>query len=112
MIQDNLLHIEYPTGEMNIIIDKFFPTTVSRANKVFHLVEEHEPLDALVLYYHLEKLAHEYWNRIDQYSDEMDGAGDKETYEEAYKQHRYCLRKHEQAKRNMAHLKKIAKLEV
>lgn len=112
MIQQNLLHIGYPSGEMNIVIDKFFPTTVERANKVFQLVRDHEPLDALTLYRCLEGLARDYSGLIDHYSDEMDHACDNAAYEEAYKEHRYCLRKYEQAKRNMRDLKKIAKLEV
>ena len=112
MIQDNLLHIEYPTGEMNIIIDKFFPTTVERAKKVFQLVKENEPFDGTVLYYRIEMLAREYSGKVDRYSDEMDHAENTEDYETAYEQHRYCLRKYGQAKRNMRDLKKIMKLEV
>ena len=112
MIIDKVLHIEYPTGEMNIIIDKFFPTTVKRADKVFHLVKEHEPLDALILYHHLEALAHHYFEEIDKLSDEIDSAINDEAYQDAYAGHRYALRKYDQAKRNMRDLKKIAKLEV
>lgn len=112
MIHGTLLHIDYPSGEMNIFIDKFFPATVERAKKVFQLVKEHEPYDALLLYYHLEKLALDYRSLMDQYSDKIDAAGSSEDYKAAHEQRRNCLRKYEQAKRNMRDLKRIAKLEV
>lgn len=112
MIEENKLHIKYPTGEMNIVIDLFFPTTVIRAKKVFDLVREHEPADALILYYRLEALAKDYSNLTDFYSDQMDQAEDTEEYNKAYEEHRHCLRKYQEAKRNMRDLKKIAKLEV
>lgn len=112
MIQDTLLHIKYPTGEMNIIIDKFFPTTVARAVKVFQLVKEHEPLDGTALYYHLEKLAKGYKDQIEHLSDVMDSTVSTEDYKTAYEEHRRCMRSYEQAKRNMRDLKKIMRLEV
>ena len=112
MIIGDIIHITHPNGEMNLFIDKFFPTTVKRADEVFKLVAENEPFDALILYHHIDRLEHKYFDMIDEYSKAMDDAETDESYKAAYEEHRYCLRKHDQAKRNKAHLKKIANLEV
>ncbi|MCD7752138.1 MAG: hypothetical protein LUI10_10440 [Lachnospiraceae bacterium] len=36
--EEKTLHIVYPTGHMDIRVDRFFPCTVDRAKKVFKLI--------------------------------------------------------------------------
>ena len=39
--EEKALHIEYPTGYMNIRMDVFFPCTVKRADKLFRIVRRY-----------------------------------------------------------------------
>ena len=39
--EEKVLHIEYPTGYMNIRMDVFFPCTVKRADKLFRIVRRY-----------------------------------------------------------------------
>lgn len=39
--EEKMLHIEYPTGHMDIRMDKFFPATLDRARKLFRLMAMH-----------------------------------------------------------------------
>lgn len=36
--EERILHINYPTGHMDIKMDAFFPCTVDRARKIFRLI--------------------------------------------------------------------------
>ena len=39
--EEKVLHIEYPTGYMNIRMEAFFPCTVKRADKLFRMVRRY-----------------------------------------------------------------------
>lgn len=39
--EEKMLHIVYPTGHMDIRIDKFFPATLDRARKLFRLMAQY-----------------------------------------------------------------------
>lgn len=39
--EEKMLHIVYPTGHMDIRMDKFFPATLDRARKVFRLMAQY-----------------------------------------------------------------------
>ena len=41
MIQDNILQIKYPRGQMNLVINRFFPATLEKARLVFRLMRDH-----------------------------------------------------------------------
>lgn len=40
---EKILHIQYPSGYMDLKMDAFFPCTVDRARKVFKLVSQYCP---------------------------------------------------------------------
>lgn len=40
-----MLHIVYPTGHMDIRMDKFFPCTLDCARKLFRLMAQHSPAE-------------------------------------------------------------------
>ncbi len=113
MIDNNILRIEYPTGRMNLFIDKFFPTEIKRANLVFKTMAEHSPReDAVELYYRLRSMADDLRQDIDHYNALIDVTTRPKKYDEVYAKLKACQKKHAQAIRNMRDLKKIAKLEV
>ena len=39
--EEKTLHIVYPTGHMDIRMDKFFPSTLDRARKLFRLMAQY-----------------------------------------------------------------------
>ena len=39
--EEKMLHIVYPTGHMDIRMDKFFPATLDRAKKLFRLMAQY-----------------------------------------------------------------------
>lgn len=39
--EEKMLHIVYPTGRMDIRMDKFFPATLDRARKLFRLMAQY-----------------------------------------------------------------------
>lgn len=39
--EEKMLHIEYPTGHMDIRMDRFFPATLDRAKKLFRLMRQY-----------------------------------------------------------------------
>lgn len=39
--EEKMLHIQYPTGHMDIRMDKFFPATLDRARKLFRLMAQY-----------------------------------------------------------------------
>ena len=39
--EEKMLHIVYPTGHMDIRMDKFFPATLDRARKLFRLMAQY-----------------------------------------------------------------------
>lgn len=41
--EEKILHIEYPTGYMDLKMDAFFPCTVDRAGKIFKLICQYCP---------------------------------------------------------------------
>lgn len=43
--EEKTLHIAYPTGHMDIRMDKFFPATLDRAKKLFRLMEQYSPIE-------------------------------------------------------------------
>lgn len=43
--EEKMLHIGYPTGHMDIRMDRFFPATLDRAKKLFRLMAQHSPLE-------------------------------------------------------------------
>lgn len=113
MIDNNILRIEYPTGKMNIFIDKFFPANISKANVVFSIMADSSPEeDIRNLYYKLREMAEEYRQEVDHYNMMIDSSVRPKKYDEVYAKLKESQKKHSQAIRNMRDLRKIAKLEV
>lgn len=113
MIDNNILRIEYPTGTMNLFIDRFFPTQISRANIVFKLMADNSPEeDIRGLYYKLRDMAEGYRQDVDHYNAMIDSSVRPKKYDEIYDKLKACQKKHAEAVRNMRDLKKITKVEV
>jgi hypothetical protein len=113
MIKDNVIHIKYPTGEMNLVIDKFFPTTVERVKKVSRIIRDHVPVDEQKeLYAALKNLVLFYRYEKERYEAEIEKATDNITYEEAFQNMKDCQKKREQLKRDIDAYVKTVKLEV
>lgn len=113
MIDNNILRIEYPTGKMNLFIDKFFPAEMSKANMVFKIMAENSPEeDTKELYYMLRAMADDLRQDIDHYNALIDVTTRPKKYDEVYDKLKACQKKHSQAIRNMRDLRKIARLEV
>lgn len=113
MIENNILRIEHPTGRMNLFIDRFFPTEISRANTVFKIMAANSPEeDARELYYRLRTMADDLRQDIEHYNTLIDVTTRPKKYDEVYDKLKQCQKKHAQAVRNMRDLRKITKLEV
>lgn len=67
--EEKVLHIEYPTGYMNIRMDVFFPCTVKRADKLFRIVRRYcTPADKARLLESLRSLEKKYADKERFYS--------------------------------------------
>lgn len=67
--EEKVLHIEYPTGYMNIRMDVFFPCTVKRADKLFRIVRRYcTPADKARLLEVLRSLEKKYTDKERFYS--------------------------------------------
>lgn len=67
--EEKVLHIEYPTGYMNIRMDVFFPCTVKRADKLFRIVRRYcTPADKTRLLESLRSLEKKYSDKERFYS--------------------------------------------
>ena len=62
--EEKVLHIEYPTGYMNIRMEAFFPCTVKRADKLFRIVRRYStPQDKTRLLDSLQHLEKKYTDK-------------------------------------------------
>lgn len=43
--EEKMLHIVYPTGRMDIRMDRFFPTTLDKAKKLFRLMAQNSSVE-------------------------------------------------------------------
>ena len=61
MIKDGIIQIKYPTGEMNLVIDRFFPATQERVKLVLRLMRDYSPPeDQMEVYSYLSKRLSEF----------------------------------------------------
>lgn len=114
MIKNGILHIEYPTGEMNIVIDKFFPTTVERVTKLSKIIRIYVQEDEQIeLYRRLKHLSFFYKEEAERYEGVIDQIdSEDESYKEAYAKLKDCQKKKAQLDRDIKAYLKTAKLEV
>ena len=114
MIKENTIHISYPTGEMNIVIDKFFPTTLDRVNQLSKIIRDHVPEDEqMELYKRLKAMASSYKEEAEKYEKAVDGSEEADaSYEEAYSKMKECQKNEKQMERDIKAYLKITKLEV
>jgi hypothetical protein len=112
MIQDNILKIKYPRGQMNLVIDRFFPATLEKARLVFRLMRDHSTEDDIsAIYNYLDGRRHYYKTRMEHYATVVSTETRRKEVREA------SLGLHEsralyiRSKRNMELLKEITKME-
>ena len=68
MIKDGIIQIKYPTGEMNLVIDRFFPATQERAKLVLRLMRDYSPPeDQMAVYSYLSQRLCEFESMMDFY---------------------------------------------
>ena len=102
-IQNNVFHISYPTGYMDLRLDAFFPCTVVKARKISRLVRNHcsqEQKTDLIAYLvqrakSLEEQAVELDRRLDACHT------DRTEYERVLTDLKETVRKHSQLTRNV-----------
>ena len=111
--EEKMLHIVYPTGHMDIRMDKFFPATLDRARKVFRLMAQYSSReDQYRLLEFLRQKEQKLQNQEESYSRKVLECTKKMDI------NRYTAYAHNAAndkqriKRNMELLRQICKLEV
>lgn len=107
------LHIQYPSGAMDIRIDKFFPATLDRAKKVFRLIAKYscgEEQKRLLQY--LVGMENKYRARTDFYRKKAADSNEKNKIRQYEVLAREAERLQERTKRNKELLCEICKLEV
>ncbi len=111
--EEKILHIQYPTGYMDIRMDKFFPATLDRAKKVFRLMARYtleEEQDRLFRY--LTGVENKYRERAVSYKRKAAEGNEKNKIRQYEVLTRKAERLQEQTKRNKELLSEICKLEV
>jgi hypothetical protein len=67
--EEKMLHIVYPTGHMDIRMDKFFPCTLDRARKLFRLMAQYSPAeDQHRLFGYLRQREEKFKSQVETYS--------------------------------------------
>ena len=113
MINDGILQIKYPTGEMNLVIDKFFPATLERVKIVLKLMRDYSPpKDKMAIYGYLSKRLLEYEQMMDYYGQIVATEVNRRELREAAEGLRQSRAMYRRTKRNMELLLKITGLEV
>jgi len=110
MEKEKTLHIEYPAGYMDIRIEKFFPATLERAEKVFRLMRDYSRREDM-------KMVHDYlFEKLEGYIDiccdlsvTLSITTDRKTEREASEKLRYAKKMRKRSKRNIELLQKITK---
>lgn len=111
MIEDNVLKIKYPSGHMHINIDKFFPATLDRADKVFRLMRDHSPEEDIEgLYIYLQKERNLFDGQQEHYARQVATLTEKRALREAKESLRVSKRLYQRTKRNIELLEKITKI--
>lgn len=113
MIKDGNIQIKYPTGEMNLVIDKFFPATLERAKIVLRLMRDYSPPeDQMAIYSYLSKRLSEYDTMIGFYGQIVATGVNRKELREAGEGLRQSRAMYRRTKRNMELLQTITGLEV
>ena len=113
MIKDGVIQIKYPTGEMNLVIDRFFPATLERVKVVFRLMRDYSPPeDQQAVYHYLtEKLA-EYEGKMEHYGQLVAVVTGRQRMREASQGLRESRTMCKRTKRNIELMIEITGLEV
>lgn len=113
MIKDGIIKIKYPTGEMNLVIDKFFPATLERAKIVLRLMRDYSPPeDQMAIYSYLSMRLSEFDAMIGFYGQIVATEVHRKELREAGEGLRQSRAMYRRTKRNMELLQKITGLEV
>ena len=113
MIKDGIIQIKYPTGEMNLVIDRFFPATQERVKLVFRLMRDYSPPeDQMAIYSYLSERLYEFGQQVSYYGEIVATETYRSRLREASKAFRQSRMMYKRTKRNMELLQKITGLEV
>ncbi|OLR55068.1 hypothetical protein BHK98_02695 [Hornefia porci] len=113
MINDGILQIKYPTGEMNLVIDRFFPATLERVKIVFRLMRDYSPPeDQMAIYSYLSERLLEFDQQMNYYGEIVATEVYRSRLREASNGLRQSQTMYKRTKRNMELLRKITGLEV
>ena len=113
MIKDGIIQIKYPTGEMNLVIDRFFPATQERVKLVFRLMRDYSPPeDQMAIYSYLSERLYELDQQVSYYGEIVATETYRSRFREASKAFRQSRMMYKRTKRNMELLQKITGLEV
>lgn len=112
MIQDNILQIKYPRGQMNLVIDRFFPATLEKARLVFRLMRDHSPEgDISAIYSYLDDRRQHYKTEMEHYATVVSTETRRKEVREASKELHENRTMYIRCKRNMELLIEITKME-
>ena len=113
MIKDGIIQIKYPTGEMNLVIERFFPATQERVKLVFRLMRDYSPPeDQMAIYSYLSERLYELDQQVSYYGEIVATETYRSRLREASKSFRQSRMMYKRTKRNMELLQKITGLEV
>lgn len=113
MIKDGIIQIKYPTGEMNLVIDRFFPATQERAKLVLQLMRDYSPPeDQMEVYSYLSKRLCEFESMMDFYGQIVATGVKRKELREAAEGLRKSRTMYRRTKKNMELLLTITGLEV
>lgn len=111
--EEKMLHINYPTGHMDIRMDKFFPAPLDRAKKLFRLMAQYCSRDEQIrLFQYLASMRQKLKDREVSYqirAAECEKKMDAHRYTSLAKK---AATEHQRAGRNMELLCQICGLEV
>ena len=113
MIKDGIIQIKHPTGEMNLVIDRFIPATQERVKLVLRLMRDYSPPeDQMAIYSYLSQRLFELDQAMSYYGEIVATETYRSRLREASKGLRQSRMMYRRTKRNMELLKKITGLEV
>lgn len=100
--KEKMLHIQYPTGYMDLRLDAFFPCTVDRAKKVFKLICQYCPqVDKDRLLHFLREKAKQCDAQIRTFEQKRDASTDKSEINALNTRIRDCARMKSRLNRNI-----------
>ena len=112
-IKDGIIQIKYPTGEMNLVIDRFFPATQERVKLVLRLMRDYSPPeDQMEVYSYLSKRLSEFEQMMSFYGQIVATGVKRKELREAAEGLRKSRTMFRRTKKNMELLLTITGLEV